>query len=141
MANAAKAKGTRWETAVVRYLRDHWGVPARRAVQEGRLDVGDIHGVEPFILQAKDYTDTVTGLRVGTDGAVVQARNAGEDYGAAVVKRARASVSRAYVAMTAATFARLLLRLRRAETALASYAPAAYAAHREATEADLNRED
>ena len=64
MANARKAKGTRAESGTRDRLRA-WGVRAYRPAQEGRLDVGDLHGVEPFVLQVKDWTDTTAALREG----------------------------------------------------------------------------
>jgi hypothetical protein len=128
VSNPAKAKGTRWESALRDYFRAH-GIPAYRPAQEGRLDVGDLHGLDPFVGQAKDYADTTTALRVGTDGATAQAENAGRDYGVAFVKRARAAVWRGYAVMTVQTFVYLLKRLQRAETALAKADPAAYHCH------------
>lgn len=128
MSNPHKAKGTRWESA----LRDFFrlvGLPAYRPAQEGRLDVGDLHGLDPFVGQAKDYRDTVTALRVGVDGADAQAVNAGRDYGVAFVKRARAATAQGYAVTTVATFAAVLLRLRAAEDRLAQLDPAAYSAH------------
>jgi hypothetical protein len=118
VANRNKAKGTRWESAVRDFFRSV-GIPAYRATQEGRLDVGDLHGLDPFVGQAKDYADTVTALRVGVEGAEVQARNAGRDYGVAFVKRARASTERGYAVLTIGTFAKVLRRLREAEDELA----------------------
>lgn len=41
MSNPNKAKGTRGETKVVRYLADH-GIPARRKALSGNKDQGDI---------------------------------------------------------------------------------------------------
>lgn len=118
MANAQKAKGTRWESALRDYLRSV-GLPAYRPAQEGRLDVGDLHGLDPFVGQAKDYADTVTALRVGVDGAEVQARNAGRDFGVAFVKRARKPVAQGYAVVSVETFARVLERLRKAEDEVA----------------------
>lgn len=95
MSNPQKAKGTRWETAVVRFLRDA-GIYAYKPRQEGWKDVGDIHA-PPFTLQAKDWKDVLGALREGTDGARVQRVNAGLPFGAAVIKRARRPVEDAYV--------------------------------------------
>ena len=119
MTSRNKAKGTRWE----RDLRDYFrsvGIQAYRPAQEGRGDVGDLHGLAPFVGQAKDWEDTVAALRVGTDGAQVQAKNAREPYGVNFVKRRRAAVEKGYAVMPVATFARLLLRLRSAESLLAA---------------------
>lgn len=136
MANARKAKGTRFESDVRDRLR-LWGLKAYRPAQEGRADVGDLHGVEPFVLQAKAWADVSAALREGLDGARVQARHAGQAYGAVVIKRVRASIGLARVALTLDDFARVLLRLRRAEDFLAWHAPEAYARHRQEWQEDL----
>jgi hypothetical protein len=136
VANARKAKGTRFESDVRDRLR-LWGLHAYRPAQEGRHDVGDLHGVEPFILQAKAWENVSAALREGLDGARVQARHAGRAYGAVVIKRTRASIGLARVALTLDDFARVLLRLRRAEDLLAVSSPEAYVRHRETTWADL----
>lgn len=108
---ASKDKGTRWESAVVAYLNDN-GVRAYRPAQSGFKDHGDIHGVSPFVIQCKDWRDVMAALREGVDGAVVQAGHAGEDYGVAVIKRARRGVGEAYVVMRLEDWSRLLLELR-----------------------------
>lgn len=95
MSNPNKARGTRWETAVTRFLRDQ-GIYAYKPRQEGARDVGDIHA-PPFVLQAKDWKDVTGALREGVEGARVQKLNAGLPFGAAVVKRARKPVGEAYV--------------------------------------------
>lgn len=95
MSNPQKAKGTRWETAVTRFLKDA-GIFAYKPRQEGARDVGDIHA-PPFVLQAKDYRDVVTGIREGVEGVREQRLHAGMPFGAAVVKRARKPVEDAYV--------------------------------------------
>lgn len=115
--SAAKAKGTRWETALVRAFRAV-GIGAYKPHQEGRADVGDIHGLSPFVGQAKDWRSWEAAMREGLDGAERQRVAAGEPYGAAFVKRARRGVWGGYAVMTVATFARLWLRLRRAEDLL-----------------------
>lgn len=119
---AAKAKGTRWETALVDEFTAR-GLPARRVAQEGFADSGDIHGLSPFIGQAKDWASWQDAIRVGLDGAERQKANAGEPYGVAFVKRARRPTSAGYAVMTVGTFADLLVRLRRAEAAATLRAP------------------
>lgn len=109
-------KGTRWESAIVAYLNDA-GVRAYRPAQSGFKDTGDVHGVSPFIIQAKDWRDTVTALREGVDGAVIQAEHAGERYGVAVIKRARKGPGEAYAVMRLEDWARLLLELRGGDAA------------------------
>lgn len=143
MTNRHKAKGTEWEAALRGFFRA-LGIPAYRATQEGARDVGDLHGLDPFVGQAKNWADTVAALRVGTDGAEVQAVNAGRDYGVNFVKRARAPVGRGYAVMTVRTFALVLKRLQMAETALAFSSPPTYQAHllgvREHLDAELPRD-
>src|SRR5690606_40080826 len=53
MANPAKRKGTAFESAVRDYLNSE-GIPARRVAQAGRYDEGDLHGVDPFILERSE---------------------------------------------------------------------------------------
>ncbi|QNO12696.1 Holliday junction resolvase [Arthrobacter phage Snek] len=117
--SAAKSKGTAFETLIVRALTSffggRFGLAPRRVAQEGFNDSGDIHGVSPFIIQAKAYKSWEEAIRLGLDGAEKQKSHAGEPFGVAFVKRPRRSIGDAYAVMTVATFARLLLRLRSAE--------------------------
>jgi hypothetical protein len=140
---AAKAKGTAWETALVRYLAalfgGRYGLEPRRVAQEGFLDTGDLHGIDPFVAQAKAYKSWETAMREGLDGAEVQAQRAGRDYGVAFVKRPRRPVGEGYAVMRVSTFARVLVRLRRAEALLALTAPGSAAMHADETAADLTR--
>lgn len=109
MSNPNKAKGTRHETAVVRWLREQ-GVRAYKPRPEGHRDVGDIHA-EDFVLQAKDWNDVVSALREGVAGAQVQRVNAGLPFAAAVVKRARKPVEESYLVMRLADLPPLLRAL------------------------------
>lgn len=113
--SAAKSKGTKWETDLVKYLSGY-GFPARRVAQEGFNDSGDIHGLSPFIGQAKNWKSWEAAIREGLDGAERQKVNAGEPYGVAFVKRARKGTGDGYAVMTVQTFADLLRRLHRAES-------------------------
>ena len=101
MANPRKAKGTKFETEVKDLANDVLGhrTKAYRPAQTGHQDVGDIHGVSPFIFQTKNWKDLVGALREGVDGAVKQAKHAGETWGVAVVKRARKNTADAYAVM------------------------------------------
>ncbi|RLK22661.1 hypothetical protein DER29_0499 [Micromonospora sp. M71_S20] len=134
--SANKAKGTRWETALVRFFRAAT-IRAFRPAQEGFRDVGDLGGLDPFAGQAKDWANWQAAIREGLDGVEKQRLHARQDYGVAFVKRARASTGRGYAVMTVATFVRLLLRLRRAEAALAEAAPDTAALLRGFAEEDL----
>lgn len=114
MSNANKAKGNRWELPVLRYLQEVFGRAALRPRQEGHVDVGDIH-ISPFALQLKD--EAKHNFASYVRDAEKQAAAAGEPFGAAVVKRRRASTEDGYVVMSLRTFRDLLLRLRTAEGA------------------------
>lgn len=131
--SAAKSKGTAFETLIVKALASFFGgrhgLAPRRVAQEGFNDSGDIHGVSPFIIQAKAYKSWEDAIRLGLDGAEKQKSHAGEPYGVAFVKRPRRSIGDAYAVMNVATFARLLLRLRRAEEGLRLSDPAAFEVH------------
>jgi len=135
MANRNKAKGTRFETLATRALRA-FGLRAIKPRQEGRRDVADVH-VSPFVLQLKDWTSWQDAIREGLDGAEVQVKNAGEQYGVAIVKRARRKVGEAYAVTTLATFARVVRRMLRAEALLAEIHPEAYRVHAAETAAEL----
>src|SRR5690606_21747204 len=103
VANPRKAKGTRHETEIVRYLREH-GLSAFKPRAEGHADVGDIHVDGRWTLQAKAYANVADGVREGTDGARRQAQHSGLPFYAAVVKRPRKSTGDAYVVMPLSHF-------------------------------------
>jgi len=107
MSNPNKAKGTRFESDVVDFLRKEGLTDARRVVQTGRLDSGDIH-VGGWALQAKAWKSLTDALREGVDGAMRQHAVAGLPWGAAVIKRPRKNVKEAYVVLPLKHFARLL---------------------------------
>jgi hypothetical protein len=111
MTSPQKRKGLLWERVVRVFLRER-GLDAFKPYEEGFEDAGDIHGVEPFILQAKDWLSWEAAIREGLDGAERQKLVAGQPFGAAVVKRARRPVGSAYVVMTLDTFAAVLRALR-----------------------------
>ncbi len=141
--SAAKAKGTAWETALVNtlggFFDGRFGLAPRRVAQEGFLDTGDIHGISPFIAQAKNYKSWEDAIRIGLDGAEIQKVRAGEPFGVAFVKRVRKGVGAGYAVLTVATFARLLLRLKSAEYHLERSAPDAWEIHSAGTSQDALR--
>ena len=113
MANPNARKGNAWETKILNFLRDA-GLYAVKPRQEGFLDVGDIHA-PPFVIQAKDYSDLLAGIRAGVDGYQVQRSNAGLPYGVAVVKRARKPVEDAYVVIRLGDLPDLIKAAQKAE--------------------------
>lgn len=126
MSNANAAKGQRWEKAIVDFLSPFFGRAVVRPRQEGYLDVGDIH-ISPFIIQAKDHARLdFSGF---VDDAELQASHAGEPYGVAVVKRRGQGSGRAYVVHSLASFTRVVIRLRRAESLLLRASPAVFDEH------------
>lgn len=135
-----KQRGTAWETALVRVLsaffNSRHGLEPRRVAQEGFKDTGDLHGLDPFIAQAKNWKSWEAAIREGLDGAEKQKIHAKRDFGVAFVKRARRSVGDGYAVMTVETFARLLLRLNRAESLIDANAGPDSARYWAAYEAD-----
>lgn len=142
MSNPAKRRGTAFESsardAMNEFFRGRHGLKAYRPAQAGHLDTGDLNGVSPFIVQAKAYADTATALREGMAGAARQALVAGEPYGVALLKRARRPVADAAAVMRLQDFARVLVRLRRAEALLEAHAPGAFLLHAAETTADVD---
>ncbi|MFD4234258.1 hypothetical protein [Streptomyces sp. NPDC058542] len=116
MANASKAKGTAFESALVAYLREHHNPGARRNVQMGRLDIGDIDGYYLHALEAK-AEKTIT-LSSYIAQANKEAVHAGQPYGCAIVKRRMRGTADGYVVRDVATDVRLMNRMRDMEDAL-----------------------
>ena len=112
MASANKRKGTEWESAVRDFLLSH-GIPARRVAQTGQLDTGDIHGIDPFVGQAKNWATLAEALNEGLKGAKVQAARVHPDALPVVfVKRRGKGTADGYAVMDIATYARVNARLR-----------------------------
>lgn len=144
MPSKHKRKGTEWETNIVdtlgAFFERRFGLKPRRVAQTGINDTGDVHGISPFVIQAKDDKSfRISEWLDGPKSAVVQARRAGEPYGLVVVKRFRRAVGDAYAIMRLEDWARVLLRLRRAEALLAEHAPAAFIEHATETTAEVDR--
>ncbi|MFB7479524.1 hypothetical protein ACFUEM_08760 [Streptomyces anulatus] len=116
MANASKAKGTTWESALVAYLREHHNPGARRNVQMGAKDIGDIDGYYLHALEAKaERTITLSSYIAQANKEAV---HAGQPYGCAVVKRRMKGTADGYVVRDVATDVRLMNRMQEMEGAL-----------------------
>ena len=123
---ANKARGTRWETAIVNFGRRqvHSSVPVTRVVQAGQADQGDIHVGSDFVLQAKDWQSWgKQDLWNFVEAAQLQAQHAGRPYGVAVVKRRKGNgstgaVGTATVAMDLETFYSIVTDLEEGREAL-----------------------
>lgn len=90
MVNRSKAKGTKFETDIVRYLEDFFPGTERRALA-GTLDKGDILGVPLWIIEAKNRK--VFNIGLWTEEAIVEARNAKVPYWVVVHNRPMKNVS------------------------------------------------
>jgi Holliday junction resolvase len=64
MANSSKRKGDKAELEVQAILREHLGIPARRALGAGRKDdCGDIHGVFDTVIQVANHKEVARAVR------------------------------------------------------------------------------
>jgi hypothetical protein len=87
MAHPSKRKGDRAELEVQALLRDHLGVPARRALGAGRTDdVGDIHGVPNTVIQVASIARLNVAIREKPLEADRQRDNAKADHAATFVR-------------------------------------------------------
>lgn len=118
-ANPAKAKGTAWESALVGYLREHHNPGARRNVQMGARDIGDVDGYFLHALEAK-AEKTIT-LADYIAQANKEAIHAGQPFGCAMIKRRMKGVADGYVVRDVRTDVRLMNRFRDAEELLKEY--------------------
>jgi len=62
MSNKSKAKGTRAESAIVRYLNEH-GIKAERRALHGSADIGDILVGDDLIIEVKAGQQTAAPSR------------------------------------------------------------------------------
>lgn len=111
MANPSGQKGTKWETAVVSFLKA-CGLLARRVVKRGSKDEGDlvVEDVPGIAIEAKNCRGA--SLAEWVDEAVREAENAGVPVG--VVwhhRRGKASPGDGYVTMSGEHFVKLLKEL------------------------------
>ena len=89
--NASKAAGTRWETAVVGYLRAWWPTIDRRPLS-GRYDKGDIkYGPKNWTVECKN--EERIRLPHYLRQARVEAANNGDSWFVAVVRNRRGKMS------------------------------------------------
>lgn len=108
MTNTSKQRGTRWETAIVDYLKTKgWPFAERRALQ-GSADRGDIIlGIPGVVIEAKNAKEYR--LAEWVNEAVTQGAN--DQARVAVVwahRRGKGSAGDGYVIMTGDQFAYLL---------------------------------
>ena len=95
----------RAELEVQGWLRDHLGVPARRALGAGRLDdMGDMQGVPNTCIQVVDRADVARAIREKLPECAEQQARMGAAFGATFVRRRGGSY---FVVMTPEQFAAL----------------------------------
>jgi hypothetical protein len=105
--SANKARGTKWESAIVAFLRDKGFTYAERRALSGANDMGDLTGIPGVVVEAKHVART--DLSGWLDEAEQERTNAKADVGVVWMKRrGYTSPGRAYVVMTGDDFAWLL---------------------------------
>jgi hypothetical protein len=103
----SKAKGTAFESAIVRYLIEEGFTQVERRALSGTSDRGDIAGIPGWVLEAKNCKRAE--LAGWLDEAAIEQANDGAEFSAVWHHRVgRAHPSAGYVTMTGATFVRLL---------------------------------
>lgn len=106
MSNPNKARGTRWETSVERYLKDE-GFKVYRQPLRGKADCGDIHIGDSVVVECKSQQRH--SFAEWLDEAETEASNAGLDVGIVWAhRRGFASPADGYVVMSGRTLAYLL---------------------------------
>ena len=105
--SAAKSRGTRAETAVVRALRAEGFVHAERRALHGNQDRGDIAGIPGLVIEVKNHARLALAEWVAE--METERDRDGARYGAVWHKRrGRANPHDWYVTMTGQDFLRLL---------------------------------
>ncbi len=103
----SKAKGTAFETEIVRTLQSKWWPHASRRALTGALDTGDINVHPEVVIEAKDHGTLKFSQWLAE--AEKERVNAGASIGVVWAKRrGKASASDAYVVMDGDTFMSLL---------------------------------
>jgi hypothetical protein len=106
VTNTAKQKGTRWESAIVAYLREWWPHVERRTLG-GANDKGDIAGLPGWVIEAKAEKSYRLAAYVAEGQR--EADNAGTPYWVVWIKRpGKTSAGDGYILTSPAVFVRLL---------------------------------
>lgn len=104
--SASKAKGTKFETAVVDFLRGHGHRYVERRALRGARDCGDLVGFPGWTLELKNHA--AMDLAGWMDEAQKEAINDGGYRHAVIHKRRGKNVREAYVTLPLWVFADLL---------------------------------
>lgn len=102
-----RAKGTAWETAVVRWLRERGFDRVERRSLHGTNDKGDITGINEVVIECKNAKTYK--LAEWMDETQQEVKNAGANIGVLLVKRiGKTDPGMGYWVMSAEDGARLL---------------------------------
>ena len=97
--------GAVFESEVVAFLQDR-GLPVERSRGlEGARDVGDVLGLDRWVLDCKDHG--VLKLAAWLRQVAKERSNASKPFGAAVVRKRGGSVAESYVVLSLEDFVRL----------------------------------
>lgn len=103
----SRAKGTSWETAIVRYLIEQGWPHAERRALHGNLDKGDITGLPGVVIEAKSHARHE--LAQWWEEAKAERRNANAATAAVWFKRrGKTSPADGFVLLDGATYTELL---------------------------------
>lgn len=110
--SVARAKGTRWESAIVGYLNENGFPHVERRALAGAADKGDIGGLPGWVIEAKNCGRDA--LPAWIDEVTAEQANAGAEFGAVWHhRRGKGSPGDGFVTITGATAVRILHALRR----------------------------
>ena len=106
--STAKAKGTKWESAIVAHLRANGFPHSERRTLSGSDDKGDINAAPGLVIEAKNQARH--SWAEWLDEALAEARNVGPGTVGIVWahRRGKADAGDGYVVMDGATATRLL---------------------------------
>lgn len=106
MSNKSKAKGSAWEVRLVEFLRALHPRAERRVVR-GRLDAGDVSGIDGWVIEAKNCK--TADLAAWIDEAEREALNAGVARFAVVFPRRSHRTAKAYAVIPLWLLSELML--------------------------------
>ncbi len=109
MSNPSKAKGTRWENSVAKFLRENGFTEAFRLAPAGDADAGDIGGVSGWAFECRDRQKH--SLSKNVEDANLRAKNKGCRFCCAVMKKREHPVEDGYVVLDLKTFVEVLKAL------------------------------
>ena len=109
MSNPSKAKGTRWENSVAKFLRDNGFTEAFRLAPAGDLDAGDSGGGPGWAFECRDRAKH--DLSKNVKDANERAKNKGAKWGCAVMRKRQHPVEDGYVVLDLKTFISVLQEL------------------------------